>query len=282
MDENKLKAKNVQTYTADMAKVLESGEGGVIKKIIHEEEEHEMLKTNLSPKSRKNRLFMFVSILLLFLAVALLTFLFLSRQKIYTVPVVPQAVSLIFTDQTEFKAVDGFSRDQLIQTVLGQVAGTKVKIGGIDAIYLTEKERVIGLKRFIELIKGSINLKQGFIGDNFLLGAFNTASSKDFFILLKTSSFADAFPVLRTWEDKMLYDLNSFFGVNITPDTNYLFTKDWQDGIVGNKNARILKDNDGRIVLMYVFINDSSVIVTNSDLATDEVILRIASSQIKK
>lgn len=282
MDENKLKAKNVQTYTADMAKVLESGEGGVIKKIIHEEEEHEMLKTNLSPKSRKNRLFMFVSILLLFLAVALLTFLFLSRQKINTVPVAPKAASLIFTDQTEFKAVDGFSRDQLIQTILGQVAGTKVKIGGVDAIYLTEKERVIGLKRFIELIKGSINLKQGFINDNFLLGAFNTASSKDFFILLKISSFADAFPVLRAWEDKMLYDLNSFFGVNITPDTNYLFTKDWQDGIVGNKNARILKDNDGRIVLMYVFINDSSVIVTNSGLATDEVILRIASSQIKK
>ena len=101
-------------------------------------------------------------------------------------------------------------------------------------------------------------------------------------MLLKVRSFSDIFPVMLGWENKMLYDLSEFFGININSATNYLFTKDWQDGIVENKNARILKDNNGKIVLMYIFVNDSSVIVTSSEMATKEVILRIASNQIKK
>jgi hypothetical protein len=128
----------------------------------------------------------------------------------------------------------------------------------------------------------------GLINNNFLLGAFKTGLSSvspnigDPFILLKVTSFPDVFPLMRIWENKMLYDFYEFFGVKITPTTNYLFTKNWEDGIVSNKNARILRDNDGKIILMYVFINDSSIIITNSELATREVILRINSSQIKK
>jgi hypothetical protein len=40
-NENKLKNKNIKTYTDEMVKAIESGEGGMIKKIIHEEEQHE-------------------------------------------------------------------------------------------------------------------------------------------------------------------------------------------------------------------------------------------------
>ena len=73
--ENKLKNKNVETYARDMVKAIESDKGGLIKKIIHEEEKHEAEKINLSPKSRKNRLFMFISIMLIFLALTVLVFL---------------------------------------------------------------------------------------------------------------------------------------------------------------------------------------------------------------
>ena len=80
----------------------------------------------------------------------------------------------------------------------------------------------------------------------------------------------------------MLYDLHGFFGVNISADTNYLFTKDFEDGIVQNKNARILRDNEGKTVLMYVFADDNTVILTNSDAAVGEIITRLNSGQIKK
>ena len=87
---------------------------------------------------------------------------------------------------------------------------------------------------------------------------------------------------MQNWESKMLYDLHGFFGVKLSPETNYLFTKSFEDGIVANKNARILRDNNGQIVLMYVFADDNSIVITNSENAVSEIILRLNSSQIKK
>jgi len=295
-NDNKLKNKNVKTYTRDMVKAIEGDKGGLIKKIIHEEEKYEAEKINLSPKSRKNRLFMFISIVLISLALAVLFFLAFFNKSINVISVAPQTTSIIFTDQTDFKPIDGFNKDQIIKTILNQVKNTKIKTGGVEGIYLTENKKVVGFKRFITLIKSNLVLDQdNFISDNFLLGALNTGLKStsptagparpvggDFFILLKVRSFTDVFPMILSWENKMLYDLSGFFGVNISSLTNYLFTKDFQDDIVENKNARVLKNNDGKIVLMYVFINDSSIIITNSEVATHEVILRLASSQIKK
>ena len=88
--------------------------------------------------------------------------------------------------------------------------------------------------------------------------------------------------LLETIENKMFLDLSGFFGVSITPDTKYLSNVNFADGIVQNKNARILYDKDGNIVMMYVFADDNSIIITNSENATQEIMLRLAASQIKK
>ena len=288
-NENKLKSKNVETYAQDMAKAIEGNKEGLIKKIIHEEEEHEAQKKNLSPKSRKNRLFMFVGIIFIVLALIVLIFLAFFNKKINTVSVVPQMASLIFTDQTDFKAIDGLDKNKIIETISNQVNSTKIKIGGIDGIYLTENNKVIGFKEFNSLIKSSLTLGQiSLINENFLLGDFfsgikqTSPTAGDLFILLKVNSFSGIFPIMQIWENKMLYDLGEFFGINISSETSYLFTKNFEDGIVANKNARILKDNNGNIVLMYVFADDNSIIISNSESAVNEVILRLNSSKIKK
>lgn len=102
------------------------------------------------------------------------------------------------------------------------------------------------------------------------------------FILLKVNSFADVFNQMKTWEDKMFTDLHGFFGIEIFADTSYLLTKDFVDGIIQNKNARILYDDNGQIILMYVYVDESSVVVTNSENTVREVILRVNSSKIKR
>lgn len=287
--ENKLKAKNVKTYTNEMVKALEGEKGGLIKKIIHEEEEHQNEQKKLSPKSKENKIFMLISTIFILLALALLFFLTFFNQKINIVSVAPQFTSMIFVDQTDFVPVDGLLKENIIETISNQINNTKVKIGGIDGVYLTEKNKIIGFDRFNFLLKTSLLPEQINLFNNiFLLGAFKNGLSSispnigDPFVLLKIKSFSDIFPVMHSWESKMLYDLNGIFEVKITPETNYLFTKDFEDGIIANKNARILRDDNGKIILMYVFINDTSLIITNSEGATSEVVLRINSSQIKK
>lgn len=295
--DNKLKNKNVETFAEDMVKAIENDRGGLIKKIIHEEEEHEAQKKNLSPESAKNKTFLLISFLLLFLTFFIIIFLAFFNKKINTVSVVPLYTSLIFTDQTDFDAIDGFTKDKIIQTIFNRSNNTKVKIGGVNGIYLTENKTVVSFKEFISLIKGSLVLDDAnLINNNFLIGVFKSGVSPaspslggsvspnigDLFILLKVKSFTDIFPVMQVWENKMLYDFHGFFGIDITPENNYLFTKDWEEGIVGNKNARILKDNNGKIILMYVYADDNSIVITNSESAVNEVILRLNSSKVKK
>jgi len=92
-------------------------------------------------------------------------------------------------------------------------------------------------------------------------------------------SATDIFDSLRTWEPNILTDLHGFLGTKIGSDTSYLFTKDFTDSIIENKNARILYDNNNNIILMYIFADDNSVIITDSENAAHEIILRLASAQ---
>ena len=281
--------KSVQTYAEDMAKIIQDDRGGLIKKIIHEEEKHEMEKKNLSPEAKKNKFFMFASFLVLFLALGILLFFIISKD-VPTIPVETQFIPIVFTDKSAFFEVKGFEKDEIIQTVLSEVRGTLVKQGGVEGIYLTEDKKAIGFRRFMELIKGNFfsgNASgSNFLNDNFLLGAVKGETNNNFFILLKVRSIADVFDSLKAWENKMFSDLHKFFGLSLSADTNYLLTADFEDGIVQNKNTRILysRDNTGEneIMMMYIFADDTSVIITNTESAAREIMFRLASSQIKQ
>ena len=284
--EEKKQHKIAQTYAEDMAKVLEGEQGGLIKKIINGEEEHEMEKRNLSSESIKNKFFMITGGVLLFSTLAVLFFFFFNKD-ISTVDIEKQFTPLIFIDQNKFLEVKGFDKKAVVQSILNELHNTEIKNGGIKGIYLTENRKIIGWNQFLLLTQSSF--KSGiFVDDNFLFGMVNNIESsisqkgRDFFILLKVRSSVDVFDSLRAWEDKMFFDLYGFFGMDITSLTKYLLTADLEDGIVENKNARILYDQDRQIVLMYIFADDNSVIITNTTLAAREIMLRLASGQVKK
>lgn len=279
----------VQTYADDMASVLENDTEGLVKKIIHGEEEHELEKKNLSPESKKNKTFMLISFLLIFLALIILSFFFL-RKTSNTVSVEPQFTPIIFNDKLSNIEVLGLGKDQIAEAVLNKVNTTEVKTVGLEGLYLSENKQFIGLRRFISIIKSSFvpDVNPLLVSDNFLMGVVNVkagdvrASGEGFFILLKVRSTADIFDALRAWEGKMFLDLHGFLGIALSSDTSYLLTKGFEDGIENNKNARILYDKDGKIALMYVFADENSVIITNSENAVREIMLRLASSQKKQ
>lgn len=280
--ENKKQNKIVQTYAADMAKVIQTNESGMIRKIIHEKEHQEKEKENLSPESRKNKTFMLISIVFIILAIGSISFIVILKKQISTVAVAPQFVPLIFTDKTQFLEVGGLNKDEITNTILNEVNNTQVKSGGVEGIYLTENKTVIGIRKFMSLIAANLDqTKIPLVNDSFLMGVAKNGQN-DLFILLKMRSFSDIFPALQGWEGKMFYDLHGLFGTQISVDTNYLLIKPFVDGVAANKNARILYDKDGKIVFMYIFADENSVVITNNETVANEVVLRLASSKIKK
>jgi len=277
----------VETYVGDMADVIGSGEDGLVRKIIHEEEGFEKEKKNFSPESKRNKIFMFSGLALIFLAVAIVSFFIFKNRNAATVSITPQFVPLIFSEKSTPLEIAEFKKDEIAQTVLNEINKIQTKKGTVEGIYLTENGKTIGLRRFISLIGASFFPSDNttFIQDGFLVGSVFTGVkasnpfATDFFILIKVRSNTDIFDSLHSWEKTMLTDLHGFLGVNISSDTDYLFKKNFEDSVVQNKNARVLYDKDGNVVLMYIFANDNSIVITDDKDAAKEIMLRLAASQ---
>jgi hypothetical protein len=272
----------IETYAYDLAKVVVGNENGLVKMIIDEEEKQKEEKEKKSPERQKNQLFLYAGIFLIVASFIAVSLVFFFRQKIFQVEVPLQYVPIIFTDKTEFKEIAGLKKEEIIQTVLNEVNTAEFKDGGIEGVFLTADKKVVGLRAFLTLIEANLNqTKLEFVSDGFLIGAVNK-ESKIPFILIKTRYIADIFDAMRAWENKMFLDLHKFSGIDINKETKYLLESNFEDGIIQNKNARILKDKDGKIVMIYVFADENSVIITNSELAVKEIMLRLVSSKIKK
>ncbi len=299
-DKNKLSTEHpvpkvvVETYAEDMADALQDGKNGMIKNIIHGEEEHEREKLEQSPESKKNRILMGLSALLILISIAAICLIFIKRHA-PAVPVEPQFTPLIFTDKSSIIETAALTKDEIAKKVLAEINQTTIKPQGIDGIYLTSNKNPTGLREFLKNIDSNFapGSDTSIVSDNFLLGFFKepnvpatsdqiNSSGKDFFILIKMRSITDIFTPLRTWEHKIFFDLHGFFGIDFTPETKYLLTKNFEDGIIENKNARILYDSNKNPVIMYVFADENSLVITNSHNAVREIILRLASSEIKK
>lgn len=290
--DEEIKKDSVETYADDVAKIIENSQGGLIRQIIHQEEDRQRQKMQTSPEMmeyKRNRIFMFVGIFFIILSMTTLAFFFFKKDL--NITLAPKQFSpIIFNDQYNYQEVVGLKREEIMQMVLNQVNATKVKDDGIEGIYLTENKQIVGLRRFISLLKSNFVLSNdlSLVSDNFMMGAFKreidsiSSSRYGFFILLRMRSIGDIFENMRAWEVKMMNDLSGFLGVDISSDTNYLFQKNFEDGIVENKNARILYDKDGRIVLMYVYADDNSVVITNAKSVVREVVLRLFSSKAKQ
>ena len=206
----------------------------------------------------------------------------INKKDLYTWQIEQQFSPLIFNDKSFFIEITDLSKNKIITSILTEIRETKLKDGGLEGIYLTKNKQIIGLRQFLNVLKSNfIPPSRVLVSDNFLLGLVN-GETKDFFILIKTRSFSDIFDSVKIWENKILNDLHALFGIPINANTSYLFTKNFEDGIVENKNARILYDQDGEIVLMYVFADDTSLVIADNVDVVREVMFRLSSSQIKK
>ena len=279
----KIKSKNIETYAEDMASAIETGEEGLVKKIIHEQEKQEEEKKSLSPESQKNKVFMIVGATLIGFGLVALAFLIMVKKNIETVAVERQFVPIIFTDQTDFLEVSDLDKREIAESIKSKTRTSTVEDRAVEGVYLTEHKKVVGLKRFLALLESNFPVAGlGLVKDNFFIGIWGQETKGDLFILLQVRSFTDIFPVLHVWEEKMLADLFRTFGLELTAETNYLLTANFTDGFVENKNARILYDQTGKVVLLYAFVDDTSVVIANSLPAAREANLRLSAGKVRK
>lgn len=289
MDEqNKPKSKSIETYAGDMAETIEQSGGSLIKKIIHEQEAAEEEKKKYSPESAKNRAFTYASIALLGVGLAAVALIVIFQKDAERVEIPPQFIPLVFTDKTDFIDITDTKKAEIAAKVRAKAVSLAMPGGKVAGLYFTNNQKTLGFQSFLESIESNFPTG-GFdlVEENFFTGVrgsdgSNEQSGGDLFFVLKAESFVGIFPVLREWETKMFNDLGLFFQDGASPLYTALLTADFEDGFVLNKNARFLTDEAGSLALLYVFVDDNTVVIADSFDAAEEAILRLSAGDVRK
>ncbi len=136
------------------------------------------------------------------------------------------------------------------------------------------KKEYLSSSKFLEIleIKPPANFSQSLDG-NFTLGIYYLKKNSPF-LVFKISSFDLGFSGALNWEKKMANDLKDILLVK-----NIGLSRQFQDKIIKNRDARILYDADNNPILMYAFINKKYLVIAADADTFEEIMKRAAISQ---
>lgn len=173
---------------------------------------------------------------------------------------------------------------------------------------LTAREFLEGLD-----VRAPISIYRS-LGDDFVYGVYFFDGNKPF-LILKTTFFQNVFASMLKWEEFMLEDLSFFekeevlqetptsevevveFGTSTATTTqetaeeeemqeedvvqNPEFIPSFKDEVLFNRDARVLRDKDGEILILYTFQDQETLIITNDEDTLEEVLERISVAEFE-
>jgi len=85
------------------------------------------------------------------------------------------------------------------------------------------------------------------------------------------------------WERFMNEDFSPFYGplIATSPTTTTLTLRSpFSDQIIRNKEARVLKDSEGEVVIMYSFVDQNTIVITTNESTFVEILTRLTAQRI--
>lgn len=291
MDEknNLNKIQNIHTYSSDMADAVRKQEATVIKIALAEKERRDREKLLMDNKTNfSNNIFYIIGgIVLIGLSIFGTTYFIQKGKEASSVEVKNTTVNTIVkTDEQAFIDVTTITNKQDLLNAIKEEKIKDLKVGNTKSIILyknTDNTRsIINVKDFFERLNISIpGILDRSIDDSFMLGVYNNQNEKYLFTILSINDYERAFSGMINWEPTILSSMFNLFSINVSSGSVGIFETPWQDKIVLNKDARVLKNENTGELMYYMFIDKNKLIITDSEEAIKEIIQRLVTQNIK-
>lgn len=189
-----------------------------------------------------------------------------ENQNIFFKPfILAEREEIVFVDKNDFLSQirTVFNKDIQVGTMLNIVAAQEK--GGV--------KQNIGTENFFQWagIKYQSSLLDSFSGEMMFI---KYSFSQDWPVLvIKIRSYDNAFSRMIKWENFMLKDLQPLLGLEFETLGNF------EDVVIENRDTRVIKETDGRDILIYSFINKDYLVISTSREALVEVFRRFSSPQ---
>src|SRR3989338_284131 len=266
----------IHTYKSDVAEYIKK-EGKTLEDIAVAESQRttNTLQTNIDNPERSRKAVLIISAVAIFLTLSfLILWLAFGRKEDdsnvgYTGTATSKA--MFVSDVTEKRISIGSSEKNAAIEKLT----TGLKQNEQFLVIYTDKEEKDGVKtpltsrEFLERIDvyPPDDLVRSLKND-FALGSI---AGKARFLILKTGYYGGASSGMLRWEKTMENDLRDILGLSIPQNslppqssTTQSFRYGFADLVIDNRDARVLRDASGNTILMYIFTDNETILITGN------------------
>lgn len=227
----------------------------------------------------KRKLYLTFGIILLVLGIGIVTTVYYIRSSEKTI-VEQRTKALIGFSQEKVLSVTATTRERLINQLLDEKNSFSLPVNSI--LYINTAN-ASGTPADIENVLALLSPKMpGSLSRSFspkyMIGIFSFDTNEPF-IILTTEDLALSFAGMLKWEKDMVSDVGKLFGIIVnassTPST-------FLDQERRNEDLRVLKGEDGKIILLYSFIDNDTLLITKNENIFSAILSRFLISQQEK
>ena len=255
--------------------------GEVIKKpenkLYDKDEVKEFKEDTEKPKSKStNFLISVLGIVLLVGSVAVGSYLLYLHYKLAPVELSVPSNALLRFDKVITLDSASFGRDTLSKAISTAKADSNYNKGitNIEILDSNTKQDITALQ-FVQRLGLQIPpalLRS--LDNQFMAGLYGDGEKSQFFMILKENDYGIAFRDMLAWEADMPNDFNPI--LNFTDISGYLF----KDLIVKNKDTRSFSSKFGNVSLIYTFLNQKAILITESPSGVTALVNAFATGNI--
>jgi hypothetical protein len=291
--------KPLRTYEDDVARFVKNKK--VSTSTIMLAEQNRRLASKQKEKTVKNRdkktFWIRISIILTLIGFAVLVFAFVffnPETGVVNFNYGPQDIDDALIDKKDEVIIDSTGRVPLdvknaVITAIqappflnkGEIAEIKIVADKTDPVTnktTQAKVSVSEMLNFLELNTPGQMTRS--LGDEYLLGLFGLETKTTPFILIKVDDFDQVFSGLLDWEISMFRQVNDLFFEKL-PKSDFVVAQGktdltkLTDGVISNRDARAIVDENGQVLFYYTFVNDDHLLLAERTEIVNEIATKL-------
>jgi hypothetical protein len=283
----------VRTYKGDLASAIASNHLSSINIAIAENQKMRQqiqaeapLQTESGGEYSKNKIIIFISLVLVMIGMGAIGFVYFTSTPSSQTPVVKELPSLITTEYKDELNISTVGKNNFLSALASKLNDFQIPTNNFYNTYLTTgtstARRLINTSEFISAAGFRMPdiIKRTLLPD-FMVGIYSMGGNLPF-VILKTSYFEIAFAGMLQWEPNIEKDFQIMFrlpgyetALSLTSSLTPTEVKKFSDGVIINKDVRIMRNDNGGIMLLYSIIDKETIIITVDDIAFKEIVNRL-------
>ena len=276
----------IRTYSADIADIMRREKGSVIKIALAEQERRNAYKETKDPTSTRNLIVILLGVVFIVSGILIFVYTIINRDAPISVSAPIGSPSLIYSENQTQTDITSMTRGNFFTAIHNTLKADFAENETITNMFITNQSSIGKSLISVNILfdKLGIRVPESLINSltgQFMLGVYKVEDKGNLFLILKVKDFNQSFSARKDWEVSMVNDLVRLFKIDPKSFSGDIFLKEFKNSLTFNKESRNLYDENGALVLSYVYLDRNTILITNHSPSVEEIIKRINSQSIK-